>query len=445
MNQTRAAQDNEEAWQDRLSLPLLLLLGLFVTRLTRYTRAKWFLYGDPAGGGGEAFDLDPSKVFVALIGAVFVAAVLLWPRRRVIRIDLAAGVLLVFAVYLLLTVFWAYAPRVSLNWTLITFQWFLLYLPIISWTLTRGDLHRWGTVMLIGSFIVLGAMVMEWQGVAPERLGGARPGSAVYAYWEIYPRWAVMFLPFAMHYALKGQSSLLRKVGATAIAANLVTVYLSWRRAGPFVAAFALVAYTLLAGRRRLLVGIAATIGITATMLLTINPRYVQRITDLPGLGGATLEHWEVDTRMFQYMVGIQTFVRYPIGGAGQMGSREWGADQYGRTMTQHCLTLALLAEAGIIGLFIFGLFAFVPLRRCLGALRACRRRRNKHDESWCAAVIASLLTILLWAQMQPLLRALPIYLLAALASSTTEILRGAQADRFSSCEDADGSRIRRK
>lgn len=426
MNSVREISEADQAddWNP-LTLPLLLLLVLFLTRLTRFTRMSLSMVGGSAAG--EGFDLDPSKVVAAMAMAVFFVMLLLWPRRRVVRLDRPGYVLFAFALYLALTLFWAYDRSMSRNWTLITFQWLLIYPLVISWTRTRADLHRWGMVILASSFLVFLAMVIEPK-VGAMAIGGAVPGAITYSYLEIYPRWAILIFPFALHYGFHGRSSRLRRVAWVAVVANLITVYLSWRRAGPFGIVLVLAMYIALVGRRnRMLMGVAAVVAVAGVMALLLDPGWAERLSDLPFIQRTDPQDWLEDRRLFQYMVGVQSFLASPIAGIGLMGAQQWGYEQYGIRMSQHSIFLQLLAETGVIGFSIYGLFLLGTLKRGLSALRVCQLRGDVVGESWCGAAIAAFVGMIFWAQIQPLLMALPLYLMAGLSSVNAEVFRDRQ------------------
>ncbi|MGI5817785.1 MAG: O-antigen ligase family protein [Armatimonadota bacterium] len=422
---TPTDQDRSEQTADRLSLPLLLLMILVITRLTRFTRASLLAFapGDQIHMAA-AVDLDPSKLIAAILVALFVAALILWPRRHLIRIDWPLRFLILFIIYAFISTLWAYNPKITFVYTLKMVQWPLLYIVIISVTRSLGDLQRWGQVMLIGCFVILGSMVFE-RYAPPLAIGGATPEHTTHAYLTIYPQWAVFFLPFAVHYIIHGRSFRWRQWGVLAAIASLLTVYLSFRRAGPVGIFAALAVYLVLAGwRNRSFVAIFIMIVLAGILAVIIDPSYAARLANLPIVGGITFDEWSDRLRMFQYIVGFEVFAAHPIVGVGLAGAQPWGFDRYGISLSQHNLILKLASETGVVGLVMFGAFAVSAVRRGLLGLRDRRAREDLVGESWCAAIIASLLGILIWAQIQPMMQALPVYLAAALASSSTGILR---------------------
>ncbi|NLO05626.1 MAG: O-antigen ligase family protein [candidate division WS1 bacterium] len=408
-----------------LSVPLLLLMLLVLTRLTRYTRASLF----HVGSDSSPIDLDPSKLVALMALGLIVAAMLIWPRRRLISVDLPLRFLLIFYVYTFISAVFGYDTRSSLVFSLQMTQWVVLYLLVISFTRDRADLSRWGTMSLIGTIVVLAAMVGDI--VAPNTtIGAGVAGRPTWVYLEIYPRWAIFFLGFALHYAFHGRRSGKRAFGLGAIGACLLTVYLSARRAAPVGVLLVIGIYTLLAGRRnRALWAMIAAVVALGAIAVAVNPQYAERLSSIPLIGGET-SVIDDSERVLQYLVGLELFVENPVSGVGLGGATQWTYDNYGVKIAQHSLILKLASELGFVGLVLYGLFIASGIKLAFIALRNRQAEGDVVGHSWSAAVISSLFGMLFWAQIQPSLEELPIYLAIGLASATAEVYTTAEADR---------------
>jgi O-antigen ligase len=413
--------------ESRLSLGLLVLLVAVLTRLSRYTRASVVTWGgaDTAEMSFRAWDIDPSKATMAMAACLLALAVLLRPRIAYLRMDLPLKLLFALVAFSLISLLWAYDPGWSLMWTLRLVQTIGVYVLVLAFTRTRDDLRWWGHLFLYASFVNLAGMIQE--AIAPEtfvHLGG-RAGQATRIYLAAYPGWGLLFLPFALHYLLFGRNRRETALGGLALIANLVTLYLSFRRAAPLALGLALLSYLLLIGHRRrgfvlLLAGIALAAGLT----IALNPTYAQRLGTIPWLGGATLKDWEGSTRLIQYLAGLEIFRRHPIWGIGLGGPMLWIRDVYGfpEVLGQHSMFLALATSLGLVGLIIYVFFLISAADRTMRALRA-QVSVDPRAASLSAAILSSLVAMLFWGQIQCQLYTVRIYLCAALGSVACEVL----------------------
>ncbi|MFP3904731.1 MAG: O-antigen ligase family protein [Armatimonadota bacterium] len=402
---------------------LLLFFALTITRFIRYARTSLLALG--ATTGRERFagvDLDPSKLLAGLIVMLLIAAMLYRPKKSVLRIDSPARILMLFALYSFASVAWAYAPRHTAVWSLKLLQWIVLYIVIITLTTSRRDLTRWAHLFLAASLLNMIAMIQER--VAPATaFGGAAGGPTAGLYLIHYPRWAILFLPFALHSLLQGNNRSEKMAGAAAVIMNLVTVYLSQRRGGPPVVAISVFAYFIIIGwrGRRLLALLAAFVVLGATVF-ALDPQYAGRLASIPFPGGATLEDWARSGRYGQYVAGIEIIRQHPFVGVGMGGALLWSMDHMNVGLMQHSLLLKLGSEFGLVGLVIYGAFLYAVIRRNQAALGTTKAEGDRWGRSFAAATLASLIAMLVWAQLQPSLVHLPIYLCCGLGSATAAI-----------------------
>lgn len=402
-----------------------------LTRVSRYTRASLAIWGGGATAEARArtWDIDPSKLTMLLAAYLLALFLLLRPRAPSLRLDLPLKLLIALIAFSLVALAWAYEPIWSLIWTVRLTQVVGVYLLIIAFTHTMDDLHRWGHLFLYASFAALAGAIQEI--VAPEtfaHLGGtAREAQRIY--FIVYPGWAVLFLPFSIHYLLWGRNRTETALGGVTLAVNLATMYLTSRRAAPLAVGIEVIVYFLLVGRRhrafRPVVGAMAIAGVLA---LALNPRYASRMSTIPWLGGGGLEQWEGTRRLIQYMAGIEIVRRHPFGGIGLGGPMLWIRDVYGhwQVFAQHGLFLTLASSLGFIGLSIYLLFLGSALGRTLAAFRTQARLGDLRAASLTTAILSSLIAILFWAQIQPQLYGPEIYVCAALGS----VARAALAKR---------------
>jgi len=408
-----------------MSLGLLLVLLGALSQASRFSRASLLIWG---GGPGielyYSWDVDPSKMIVAGALYLLVLAMLLHPRQPYLRVDLPFKFLGALIAWSFLALAWSYDPGWSFIWTLRLAQWVVVYLLVITFTRSRDDLHRWSHLFLYSSFINLVGVVLEL--TIREKIGhiGTAAGEFDRALLTGYPARALMYLPFAFHCVLWRRNRVEGGLGAACIVFNLAAIYISGRRAGPLVLVVVLVAYFLLIGRRHrgfLIACIAILIaGIVAVKL---NPYYAWRLSTIPFLGGAGLEQWEGDPRIIQYREGLAIFAQHPIGGIGLNGALLWVKHLYGYGLGQHSVFLAMASELGLVGLFLYLLFAGFAAMRSLAAVRGGLGAGDRPGASLGAAALTSLLAMLVWGQFQSLVFSMPIYISAGLCSVSYGIL----------------------
>lgn len=408
-----------------ISLGLLILLLAVLSRVSRYARDAFVVWGETRGEGRfMSWDIEVSKLLMLLAFYVFAAGLLSRPRLRLIRIDTPLKILTGFGVLGLISLAWAYDPAFGLPFAIRMFQYIGVYFLILAFTLTRDDLHRWGYLFFVAGLFNLAGTIQER--VAPVLGVGGVAGTATMAWITIYPCWALLFLPFAIHYLLWGRNRVERLLGGLGILVNLATIVVSFRRAGPLGVAVILVVYLALIGRRhqlyRRLLAVALLAGILAIALV---PGYAHRLASIPFLGSTTLQTYAWFDRLILYKAGLKAFQTYPFLGLGVAGATMWIRDVYGyRTIfEQHNLFLAIGTELGVVGLSVYGLFVLAVALRTLAAFRNRLAAGDMRGASLVAAIFTSFVVMIFYAQFQILVRSIPIYLPAALGSAAYEMV----------------------
>lgn len=411
-----------------LSLGLLVLMIAVLTRLSRYMHASLAIWGGSATVEARlrSWDIDPSKLAMVLAAYLLALRVLLRPRAPLLRLDLPLKLLIALIAFSLVALAWAYDPVWSFIWTIRLMQVVGVYLLIIAFTRTSDDLHRWGHLFLYASFAVLGGAIQELVRIGTfVRLGGIA-GGAETIYFMVHASWAVLFLPFSIHYLLWGRNRIETALGGVTLASNFATLYLTFRRAALLAVAIEMIVYFLLIGRRhRGFLPLVAPIAIAAVLAFALNPQYASRMKTIPWLGGGGLERWQGTSRLIQYMAGIQIVRTHPLGGLGLGGPTLWIRDVYGfhGIFAQHSLCLTLASSLGPVGLGIYLLFLASVLTRAFAAVRTQTCLGDLRSASLNAAILSSLSAMLFWAEIQPELYRTKIYVFTALGSVAYEML----------------------
>ena len=415
-----------------ISLGLLVLLLAVLSRVSRYARDAFLVWGETRGEGRfMSWDIEMSKLLMLLAFYVFAAGILSRPRLRFIRIDTPLKILTLFGVLGVVSLAWAYDPAFGLPFAIRMFQYIGVYFLVLAFTLTWDDLHHWGHLFFFAALLNLGGTIQER--IAPVLGVGGVAGTATISWITIYPCWALLFLPFAIHYLLWGRNRVERCLGGLGILINLATIVISFRRAGPLGVAVILAVYLALIGWRhrvyRRLVLITVLAGILALALI---PGYSHRLASIPFLGSRTMQTYAWYDRLILYKAGLKAFQSYPFLGLGVAGPTIWIRDVYGyqTIFEQHNLFLAIGAEVGVVGLTLYGLFLVTAGVRALRAFRNRVAAGDMRGASLVAAILSSFVVMIFYAQFQILLRSIPIYLAAALGSAAYEIVRGASGGR---------------
>lgn len=414
------------AHQHRLSLGLLMLLLVTLSRGSRYTRTSLAIFGPAAGVARfSSFDIDFSKLLVGVAFAVLALSVLRYPRQRIARADLPLAVLVVFGVLGIVSLVWAYDPAFSLAPALRFFQYVIIYWMVICFTSSGHDLHHWGHAFLYAAFPVLAGCIQER--VSPAMGLGGVAGGQTRVYWTVYPCWALLSVPFAFHYLFWARNRAERLLSAGAVVASLLTIYLSARRAAALGLAVVVLVYLLAVGRHvrgyRWFVAVLLGCGALAVVL---DPRYAARLSTLSFLASDAREYWEAGmgaVRATIYLMGVEMFLAHPILGLGPSGEMLWTREVIGRPYAQHNLFLQIGVETGAIGLAVYGLFLLiitVALRRTMRSLLAMGDVRMA---SLVAALFTSFVVAVFYAQFHPLVRQMPIYLCAALGAAACHLV----------------------
>jgi len=424
------------------SLPLLLVMLLTFTRVNRYTRTSLLVLGDASRAATRfsSFDFDPSKLLVALTLGLLLCFALLDRRRKVITVDPAGVWLIAYGVLGLVSLTWALDPTWSLAPALRFFQYVVLYVVIVSLTRSWHDLNHWGHTFLYLAPVTMAAAVQEV--VAPVRSLGTVAGEEHGWYLFIYPCYALLALPYALHYLVRGPSFRSRALSILALLSNLVVIFITQRRAAPLALGVLFISYAWFVGRRhRSFRVVLVTMVIFGALFAIGNASYLKRLSTIPYLGGADLSEWEGNPRLLLYQGGLAAFAEHPLLGLGAEGAAVYIRDVLGErsaAMEQHALVLSVATDFGVVGLIVYGMFVAAVLSALLRTIRRMRHAGCSLEADFAGAVLTSFLTVLFYSQFQAFQRSDPIYLCAALGTATYLILRGPTP--LTLAQSADGS-----
>lgn len=150
--------------------------------------------------------------------------------------------------------------------------------------------------------------------------------------------------------------------------------------------------------RRLILMSVSTSI----LVLPILPPSYIQRVTDLLGIGGsATSMTTDVSLagRTSEYLVALQMFQDRPILGIGYslyenyylQYSSQLGLDDRFENRAAHSLYLEALAETGLVGVSALLFMYFVIYRSAFAAIQTLRRIERGDLIPWLKALILSL------------------------------------------------------
>jgi len=415
-------------WGPSLGL-LLVMLGIGV-RVNRVQRLSILGTGDVTG----VWNLSVSKAIILLAALLLLAYVLLRPRQRVLRIDLPLKFLGAFVIWEMLSYFWALYPELAVSQTLRSAFKLSIYVLIITFTLTWDDLHRWGHLLMymsLGFFLTAayeGLMIGFY---------AVPSGPEHRLYVGILGRWSVLLVPFNLHYSSWGRSRSETILGICGLLANLGTIYIVARRAPLLAITIQLFIYLVLIGYRRksLLAAVLLVFSLIPILVLS-NPRFIQRVelTFAALQSGGELLNELDSARIIQFSAGIEAAKGYWLIGMGSGSFIRWVTEVYGffKELVLHNLILELIVELGVIGLLLYTCFVGFGLSRMWRCWQFFMRRRAFRQASLMAAMFCSLVGVLIYAQLQPILHESLIYLLVALGSVAFELLRRAQREEGS-------------
>ncbi len=409
------AAERSEAGSKPISVGLLLIMVALLLRVVRLG------HGTISGGW-----VGIPTAILGFAVLLFIANLFVRPQQRSIRFDAPLKILIVFLGWQMITLLWARWPERALP-SMMSYIVFVLgvYFLVLGYTDDWCDLDRWAMMYAVMAIVIF---VLAWH----DRSIGWHQVAATTGLLYIgrYARSAIEALPFTLHLALWGRDRPRRILGGIGLLAALTAVFWTARRTAVAVTLLIGLIYGCLIARRQRqhLLILLAVIAVMATLVLT-NPTYMSRMREAIELDftafdnprvvvwvaafDAAREHWLLGMGAFNFQTWIQ-FV--------------WG---YPEEFYQHNLTLQLLNELGLPGLFIFGAFVLVVVLRVYQALRltigttgpTTLQRVSLHQGSMLAAALSSFIAMLFYAQTQPLLLDTQIFVPAALCSVAAELV----------------------
>jgi O-antigen ligase len=348
--------------------------------------------------GGSFLSFD--KVAGGLLALSWIATVA--GRRQARRAFVTAhpqffSVLMLFLVWVLLSLTWAPLPGIALEPAL---RYILnAFLFLIVFTAVRTRTH---VIWLVSAFVAASTLSAAYGLVVPpppgeeDRLAGTigEPNQLAAV--------LVAGLVLAMALAVVSHRKPLTRIVLTIAAALcLVTTFLTLSRAGLIALAAAMIAAVIVAGRWR-----AAAVGFAVVTLSTLlvffalvaTPDQRGRVTEVGG-GSGRSDIWTVGWRMVQanpvHGIGVGQFqtsaVHYVIA-PGAIQRSDLIVDS---PKVAHNIYLQVLAELGVIGLVPFLLILGFSLRCALRAARAFERSKDHAMELISRAVFVGLIGIL--------------------------------------------------
>ncbi|MGD9496667.1 MAG: O-antigen ligase family protein [Armatimonadota bacterium] len=363
------------------------------------------------------------KTLVMLSLALLVALMLRRRSQRVLRIDPPFLALVSFTAYATVSVVWALYPSVALERAGRLWFYTSIYMLIVCWTTRRSDLNRWGHLFM---YMAVALFACTW--VEANLIGFDQ---AYVMTGEIYvgffSYWAALLFPFMVHYVLCPRNRFERILGTAGLLATVGTVFLTARRSPLLTMPLALILYLVLVGyrRREHVIAMALIAGLGA-LVLASQPKLLDRMAAafiLLTPEGETLR--QLHPRWIIYEGGLAAAKRYWLTGMGLGGTLHWMDDVWGytRVFDQHNLILQLLSELGITGLLLFTGFAWLAYARMRRALSVMLRQGQVRQASLVTAMICSFVTLLVYAQFEPMLTQSLIYVVAAVGSSACSLL----------------------
>lgn len=404
-------QSDGRAWPGIGMLMLMISIGIRINRLEHMN-----ILG---GGRVESFtDVSISKLFLYLAILIFTANLLRRPRKHLFRIDLPGVLLLLWLVWESLSIIWSMYPEVAPRWIRRSAIGVVVYVLVIIYVVDLRDLNQWGHLMLYMSLGLFASALYEGVVVGwTHWFGDHRP------YMGVFGRWAVMLIPIGLHYLIYGRDRPEKILGAAAVFSDLGTIYLIERRTPLLALPVVALLYLAMIGYRRKEFVIGATAGLAgAIVALLTNERLLERMEQILIVfrpEGAWL--WETMPRLIQFRAGVEAVQKHWLLGMGIGSFQHWINDIYGfvEDFHLHNLVLELLSELGVMGLVLFGGFLLVALIRAWRAYRYFMDSDNVRPASLVAALICSMVAVLIYAQFQPLLYESHLYVAAALCAAS--------------------------
>lgn len=397
-------------------LMLLLLLGVGV----RVNRA------------GLTGFISLSEGLVLLAAALIVVHALLHPRRCIIRIDRPTKYLAGFLLWGAFSQYWALRPDAVPEELIAIALKAMIYTLVLTCTITRRALDWWTYLFIFMSFGFMASAYHEGVIVGGFRAAAEAAGGSQWL--TIFGFWSSFLLMLNIHSVLFGRGSMVRTFAGLGLLANLFTLYLIDQRAPLLVIPIQLIIYVILFGKHRKTILAAAVLVVMALAVLVIrSPRFAERVmlatVDVSAMArGEEAVHGTL--RYLQYQISIECIRENYLVGVGLGSFRYWADEVYGwRVFWSHSLILRITAELGIPGLLLFGAFVLSALSRGWSTCRELLQRRELPEASLIAALICGAIGLVMYAQLQPMLKEMPVYLSLSLLSAAAALHGPAKPD----------------
>lgn len=369
-----------------------------------------------------------SEIFTILAALLMIFHAILHPERSVIRIDSSLKLFAGFLLWSLASSTWAFRPEVVSDEVLAIGLKAVAYCLIISTTVTEGHLDAWGKLFIFMSIAFAGTAYYEGEIVGFQAAAAAEDQ---YHWINTLGKWTALLLPFNVHYLAMGRTRIIRGLAGAGIAANIFTVYLISRRAPLLVLTLELILFALLFRRyRKTIIAIALVLIMVLPLVVMANPVFAGRVAMTVVEVSARLRGEDIafgSRRFMQYQAGIAAVKEHYLIGMGLGSLRFWTHEVYGykKVFWPHNLTLQIIGELGIPGALLFAAFVLSVIHRAWLTIRGLKRKEGTARElSLMAAMLCSVIGLLVYAQFQPMLTDLMIYLGIGLLSAGAAVFR---------------------
>lgn len=307
---------------------------------------------------------------VGVVVAVLALTAILMAGRRV-RLNDAMILMIVFACWVALSLFWTVTPGASGNRVVTMVQ--LLLLVLITWEFAHsrakvvGLMHAW----IAGCLVVGGFIVVAWAlGVSQTRYTapGTDPGTQAFS--------LLIAVPMAWYLSLRSSSRWLIIAYRVFVPFAIFAVILTASRAALLISVVALAIVPLsvrfMSGPGRLVVAAATTVCVAiALALVASNSGPIARLsTTSTELSSGTLDH-----RTTLWSIALRIIAQHPLLGVGTGGSRAAVAGQFFEGAVVHDTYLSIGSELGAIGAAIFLLLLLAAAYRATTRTAGLERR----------------------------------------------------------------------
>ncbi len=327
------------------------------------------------------------KIFYICYGALFIYLGLAYSRGKLQTGNLAHSSLplLVFFIYMGLSIIWAFYPTVTMQWVLIDSLYPVIfaaaYLLALNYsgkeiTLAMAAIPYCSVLFMLWSYINFGIFRQEYYGEAVQLEGATNTTVGLNL---------CLCLPFLIWRDNLRNSWYLKWM----IALSLLMIVLVQSRGSLVVAILALVLSLLEFGENRSrLMQILSSAGLILIVLGiiyladSIGSNYLGKLgnrfgsgTDLTFLNAedelSKSVEVQVDSgRRLMWLVAYRCFTENPIQGVGYMNIGEIFYNRYGWTVVSHGIVTTVFGELGLIGALFYGIMIYYFYKKVNYAIR---------------------------------------------------------------------------